>query len=239
MKEHSIAGGYHNPSSPPDLALLNERRKKIDKLLSNKQEVSKLLNYADGEEYEFISNTYSFFESLKEISGSKGEYEENNEDIPRALDFFIEDWVGRVEKVVSKKEAAEKKDKPSSPTDNSPNSPSPKPSPEYKNNLEAEIKRLQDQISELEDKINKSDNATQKETYQKILDNTKKDLDDKKKEKDKLDKSEQKSTSSNDNSNKLNWAIGLGIAAVVLVIFFGAILLLNQKKKKKQLTIPN
>ena len=108
-----------------------------------------------------------------------------------------------MEKLISKKEQAEEKNKPISPTFNSPNSPLPRPPTEIKYNLEAEIKQLQSQIKDLENNIN-SALSTQKETYQKMLASSKKDLEDRQKEKDKIGKSENNPTSPNKNNNKLN-----------------------------------
>ena len=187
------------------------RDKKRKGLFKDRKLLYELLSYADKEDYDILTSTANFIDIAEKIGVIKDDsQEEDNSALDTlwygVLGFLVEDHIGRVEKLFSKKEQAEK-DKPSSPTDNSPNSPSPKPSPEYKNNLEAEVKRLQDQISELENKVNdNTNNPTQKETYQKILDNTKRSLDDKKKEKDKFEKPEPKSTSpSGDNSsNKLN-----------------------------------
>jgi hypothetical protein len=242
MKEHCIANGYYDPSVPPDLALLKERRNKVSKILRNEEEINKLLVFADSEDRKVINSRRSFFEQIDKIIPK--ENNGSDEPVPREFDFLVEDNVGRVEKLISKKEEAEKaerKDNSSSSNDN--NSSVPKPSSEYKseykNYLESEISRLQDQVSELENKIkDNTANATQKETYQKMLDNAKNDLEDKKKKKDDLDnKPKQNSTSPNDNSNKLNWAIGLGVAAVVISVFGVILFLLSGKKKKKRYKI--
>ncbi|CAG8588305.1 10036_t:CDS:2 [Paraglomus occultum] len=140
--------------------------------------------------------------------------DKDSSDIPREFDFVVEDWVGRTEKLISKKEQAEKNNNPTSPTSNSPVS---QPSPEYKSNLEAEIKRLQSQISELENKIKNTDNSSQKEAYRKILDNTKKGLVDKQKEKNELDDNKKNSESSN-KSNVGEKKVYLVVVPVALVL---------------------
>ena len=113
-----------------------------------------MLAYADNEEYKLISNTVLFVNQLREII--PGASEEGDE-IPQAIDFFVEDLVGRAEKLISKKEQDEKTNKPSSPSSNSP--VSKPPSTEYKNNLEEQINELQTQINELESSINNTTDA--------------------------------------------------------------------------------
>ncbi|MCE8168393.1 MAG: hypothetical protein I3275_07320, partial [Candidatus Moeniiplasma glomeromycotorum] len=103
-----IANGYYKPNSPPDLALLKERRNKVNKLFSNKEERAKLLAYADSEDYEIVSNLSSYFDQMKEIiTGEKDE----DADVPQVIVPFAEDWIGRAEKLIRKKEEAEKSPK--------------------------------------------------------------------------------------------------------------------------------
>jgi len=206
--------------------LLKQRRNKVNKLLKDNKELTKLLAYADSEEYKLISNTVLFLNQLREII--PGASEEGDE-IPQAIDFFVEDLVGRAEKLISKKEQDEKTNKPSSPSSNSP--VSKPPSTEYKNNLEEQINELQTQINELESSINNTTDATQKETYQKILAGTKKDLEDKEKEKNKLDDNRKNSESSNKSNGKLNLAIGLGIGAIVIGLICLIFLVTRSKER--------
>ncbi|CAG8846024.1 9853_t:CDS:1, partial [Racocetra persica] len=150
--------------------------------------------------YETIVNTKVFLEELKKTIPDNTR---DNNDIPRGIDFFIEDLVGRVEKLIKQKEEAEKTNKP---TDNSPDSSF---SPQYQSNLVAEIKQLQDQVNDLENKVNKTTDPTEKNTYQDMLDNAKKNLGDKEKEKERWKK--KTPVSPNKNDNKLNLAVGLGM----------------------------
>jgi hypothetical protein len=219
IKEHCIANGYFNSNSPPDLALLKERRKKVGKILLGDQ-LYELLIYADSEEYKVITSTVGFLEDLKKVLPDS--FEENN-DIPRGLDFFTEDLVGRVEKLINKKEQAEKINKPLA------NSPVSQPPTQYKTSLESEIERLQSQVNELEDKVNRAANSTEKKTYQRILDNTKKTLEDKEKKRKDLDWQEKQHLNSSKNDSKLNWAIGLGIGAITIGLLCFIILLSKRK----------
>ena len=228
LKEHCIANGHYNPNSPPELASLKEKRKKVNQVLKDKNQFYSLLAYANQEEYQYITSTVEFVQQISEIIPK--EYQEDDE-IPQEMEFLVVDYVGQVEKLISQKEQFEKENKPSK---NSPNSPTPnsKTPAEYKNNLETEINRLQQQIKELGSKIKNTDNSTQKETYQKVIDSLKNILIDRQKEKQKLDKSEKSQQSSANNDNKLlYWAIGLGITAVVIGLF--CLILMLAKKKKK------
>ena len=206
--------------------MLKQRRNKVNKFLKDNKELTKLLAYADSEEYKLISNTVLFLNQVREVIPGASEGED---EIPQAIDFFVEDLVGRAEKLISKKEQDEKTNKPSSPSSNSP--VSKPPSTEYKNNLEEQIKRLQTQINELESNINNATDATQKETYQKILEGTKKDLGDKEKEKNKLDDNRKNSESSNKSNGKLNLAIGLGIGAIVIGLICLIFLVTRSKER--------
>ncbi|CAI2161718.1 1293_t:CDS:2 [Funneliformis geosporum] len=70
-------------------------------------ELKKLLNYANPEEEKIIVNFGGFLKSLKTAAGDD-KLPVDDTDIPRATDFLFEDMVGRVEKLISLKEAAEK-----------------------------------------------------------------------------------------------------------------------------------
>ncbi|CAG8456031.1 26244_t:CDS:2 [Gigaspora margarita] len=196
IREHCIANGYYNPNSPPDLTLLKTRKKKVKEALEDTNRRYKLLVYADSEDYQIITSALNYFEQLEKFKPANDDG--GDDDIPREIDFLVEDHVGRVEKLINKLEQTEKPNGSSQPTDNSPIPPKPT---QQKNNLEKEIQRLRDQVKELEGKINNTTDTTQKAAYQSMLDSIKKDIENKEKEKDKLNSQEKPAKPDN---NKLN-----------------------------------
>ncbi|WNE41238.1 MAG: Putative cysteine ligase BshC [Mycoplasmataceae bacterium] len=217
LEEHCAANGYYKPNSISNLTSLKERFKKVKEILKNKVQLCQLLNYADKEDYDAIVDELIFLETIKEISSDSGEIYFVDDIFFEKLNFYFEDLIGRVEKLIGKKEQAER-------TNNS-SSASSLFSDNHKSNLEAEIRRLQNQVSELENNIDNTTDNTQKETYQKMLDVTQKNLENKKKEKDKLNQS---NTSYN---GKLNFAIGLGVGAIIIGLIC-LILLVSRRKER-------
>ena len=241
VKEHIIARGNYNPASPLSLTEWRERkeekgwknfRKSIRK---NNDYFHSLLMEMNEEDFQFIWNTFCFWESAEEIfpSGPEEESQKMTEEDWKEMGFIHEDILKTLEKAWTKLEAKKKKKKKKK--NGSPNSPSSLNSEQWQKIIDRLIKdkeNLQNQKNYLENQ--QSQNESEQNLKEKLIAQINEQLKDKEAEIEKIKKQKQSNqpTGSNPNNNSTlaKWAIGLSIMAIVIVV---VALLIWLKPRKK------
>nr|CAG8435688.1 12343_t:CDS:2 [Entrophospora candida] len=152
--------------------------------------------------------------ALKKIIGDKyKEFIKEDQDIPRDFDFLAEDYIGRLEKLISLKEQAESQNTP--------------PPTSYQNNLEREIKELERQVKDLERLLGETSNSSQEGTYKRLLEIIRGDLEEKR-------KNNNPSQNQPDSNKKLIISIAIGVGAATIAIILISLVAIAANKKREE-----